>query len=810
MTRRAEWPATLLVGALALLGPMRAAAAEPPCPAAACTTIRGEVRRRGDRVPIPGARILLTAEPTGRKLGELPRHAHLREDAAPAWVRSTTADDDGTYAFDDVPRGRARLVVIADGFVRTETIVDTGARIRPVFLEPRSEGEFRTVVAQRPSAPTPSASGVAMTAEEIATAPGTQGDPLRAVQSLPGVARTPAGLGLLILRGASPAQSKVYYGEHPLPRAFHTLGFTSVLQADVLGGLEVQAGNFSSRWGNASGGVVLLAPRKGRRDGVHGHAKVDLLSAGALVEGPLGRGSFMIAAQRGYVDAVLRVAERLDPTVAYALPRYFDYQAQYDLTRGANEFTARWIGSGDRWTVRYLDYDITGEQTVRRTGADLRDQFHRGELVLRRRSGPWRFLLTPAVRVDLARTTSDFSSDRRRAVVPSWRAEAEREMTPYFSVTVGTEGSVSPYRLRSEVPETDTREGELVLAKGVDAIVGVYAWATLRLGNVTLWPGVRGSAFARITRTETRDRTRHRFAVDPRLIARWDLGKRWALRGGVGLYAQPDAPFASGSDSLVAGEQGVGTARVLLSAPIRFALDPSVGVGATDPTPDPLQSIQVSGGGSFTPARGPSVDATAFVRILDEPRTTAQRIPGGPETIYTVESIARTWGLELLLRQRLGERFYGWIGYTLMRTEFGAQYRGLNARRYTASSFDQRHNLVVLASAELPRHFRLGARFRLVSGSPYTPVVGTVNGNNGPYPLLGGTNSRRFPAFHQLDVRLDRRWYLRRTTVAAYVDVQNVYNRANVEALVYSADYREIVSSVGLPIFPSLGVRVDW
>ena len=61
-----------------------------------------------------------------------------------------------------------------------------------------------------------------------------------------------------------------------------------------------------------------------------------------------------------------------------------------------------------------------------------------------------------------------------------------------------------------------------------------------------------------------------------------------------------------------------------------------------------------------------------------------------------------------------------------------------------------------------------------------------------------------------LDVRLDRRWYLKRTTVAAYVDIQNVYNRANVEAFVYSDDYRSVISSVGLPIFPSLGVRVDW
>lgn len=802
--------AEALALALALLAPAGDDAPPlevDPCAQVRCGALRGEIRRRGDRVPVPGARVMVVAEPSGRrKLGELPTRAHLGEDDAPAWIRSATTSDDGSFAIADVPRGRVRVVVVADGFLRSEHVVDTTARVRPIFVEPRSEGEFRTVVAQQPGDRAPAVGSVTMTAEEIATLPGTQGDPLRAVQSLPGVARTPAGLGLLILRGASPAQSKVYYGEHPLPRAFHTLGFTSVLQADVLGGLEVQAGNFSSRWGNASGGVVLLAPRRGRRDGVHGHGKIDLLSAGALVEGPLRRGSYMIAAQRGYVDAVLRVAERIDPTAAFALPRYFDYQAQYDLDRGGNEFTARWIGSGDRWTVRYLEPD-----GARTTAGDLRDQFHRGEVVLRRRSGPWRFLVTPAFRIDLAKSSSGYSTDRRRALLPSWRAEVERAITRSLSVTVGTDGSVSPYRLRSATAPPAPLETEVIEATGTDAIVGAYAWLTARLGDVTVWPGVRASAFSRITKTDELERTRHRFAIDPRLIVRWDVARRWALRGGIGLYAQPDAVFGSGSDGIVGGNQSIGAGRVLLPAPVRFALDPAVGVGGTDPTPDPLQALQVSGGATFAADRGVSIDATAFARLLDEPRTISQRLgPGLGRAIYTAENIVRTWGAEVLVRQRIGRRFYAWLGYTLMRSEFGPQRRGLVASSYTPSAFDQRHNLVALASVELPRHFRLGGRFRLVTGSPYTPVVGAVLGDFGFFPLMGAQNSRRFSTFHQLDVRLDKRWYQRRSTVAAYVDVQNVYNRANVEALVYAADYGSVISSVGLPIFPSLGVRVDW
>jgi len=776
---------------------------DDPCVAKKCVAIAARIRRRGDRVPVVGARVLLVAEPSLRKPGELPTHAHLKDDVLPAWIRTATTTKDGAFEIPDAPPGRARLVVIGDGFLRSESIIVTTGRVRDVFLEPTGGGDFRTVIEQRTRDAAPAAATHVMTPTEIRTLPGSQGDPLRALQSLPGVGRTPAGLGLLVLRGASPTESKVYYGEHPLPRAFHTLGFTSVLQADVLGGLEVQASNFSSRWGNASGGVVLLAPRRGRTDGVHGFGKVDLLSAGALVEGPLRRGSFMIAAQRGYVDAALRVVEKIDPTSAFALPRYFDYQAQYDLTRGANEFTARWIGSGDRWTVRYLDFDGT-----RKTGVDLRDQFHRGEIVLRRRSGPWRMLLTPAVRIDVARTLADSSSSRRRGVVPSWRAEVERTITTRFAITLGSDGYVAPSRQTTTIAESAVNLAGEYKSRVVDTSIGVYAWGTLRLGAVTLWPGVRVSVFSRQTRDEFRERSRHRSAVDPRLIARWDVTRRWALRGGVGLYAQPDAVFDSGSSFLIGGEQSLGTSRVVLPAPIRFALDPSVGVGDTDPTPDPLQALQASGGASFTGDRGLGIDATAFSRFLRSPQTVRSRISGAGN--YTAEQFTRTWGAEVLVRQRIGQRFYAWIGYTLMRSQVGMTPGIVGSSRDIPSSFDQRHNLVLLASAELPKHFRLGARFRLTSGSPYTPVIGTVLGEFGYGAVAGRQNSARFPAFHQLDVRLDRRWYLKRTTVAAYVDIQNVYNRANVEAFVYSDDYRSVISSVGLPIFPSLGVRVDW
>ena len=175
------------------------------------------------------------------------------------------------------------------------------------------------------------------------------------------------------------------------------------------------------------------------------------------------------------------------------------------------------------------------------------------------------------------------------------------------------------------------------------------------------------------------------------------------------------------------------------------------------------------------------------------------------------DSVSRSMGLEALVRTRLSEKLYGWVGYTLTyaqliltQTPPGFSYD----RR--PSDYDQRHNLVTLLSYALPKRWRIGGRFRLVSGLPYTPVVGSVALPGGFQPIFGQRNTARLPMSHQLDLRVDKKWVRDRVSVTAYVDVQNVYNRVNPELVLYAADFRSEAGYVGLPIFPSLGVRLDF
>jgi hypothetical protein len=166
------------------------------------------------------------------------------------------------------------------------------------------------------------------------------------------------------------------------------------------------------------------------------------------------------------------------------------------------------------------------------------------------------------------------------------------------------------------------------------------------------------------------------------------------------------------------------------------------------------------------------------------------------------------YGLELLLRHNDNGRFFGWISYTLMHSS-RVDHPGERERLF---DYDQTHILTVVASLVLGRGWEAGVRFRLVSGNPSTPVIGsTYDADSDIYwPIYGRTNSERLPLFHQLDVRIDKNWQFKYLAFAVYVDVQNVYNHDNVEGFMYSYDYSEKRYFNGLPILPSLGMKLEY
>jgi hypothetical protein len=174
----------------------------------------------------------------------------------------------------------------------------------------------------------------------------------------------------------------------------------------------------------------------------------------------------------------------------------------------------------------------------------------------------------------------------------------------------------------------------------------------------------------------------------------------------------------------------------------------------------------------------------------------------------TQDGIGRVRGVQVLLRQQLLRGFFGWITYTLMRSE-RRDHPGLAYRLFDQ---DQTHILGVLASLDIGHGVEVGARFRFATGMPRTPVIGAyLNQATGAYePVFGRHNSIRIPAFYQLDLRAEKAFIMQRWKASVYVDMQNISNRSNPEEIVYSEDYGQRKYITGLPILAVAGARLEF
>jgi hypothetical protein len=184
-------------------------------------------------------------------------------------------------------------------------------------------------------------------------------------------------------------------------------------------------------------------------------------------------------------------------------------------------------------------------------------------------------------------------------------------------------------------------------------------------------------------------------------------------------------------------------------------------------------------------------------------------LPSPPEGQSLEQSgIGRSYGGQVLLRQELAKGFFGWLSYSISRSERKDRPDG-NWRLF---DYDQTNVLTLLASYEISHGFQAGARFRYTTGMPRTPVTGAYFNTTSQQgePIFGAQNSIRLPAFYALDLRVEKAFVYRRLKFNVFADVQNISNRKNPEEIIYSADYSQRSYIAGLPVLPVVGLRMEF
>lgn len=610
--------------------------------------------------------------------------------------------------------------------------------------------------------------------DELTKIPGTGGDALRAIEVMPGVAHTSISQGDPVIRGSAPVDSLSLVAGVPVPLLFHFGGVKSSFNSRLLERVDLYPGNFSARYGRVMGGVIEATVREPKRDRPHGLVELSLLDSSVLAEGPLGpNAGIALAVRRSNIDLVFGQMVPKNSYSVLAAPVYWDYQAVGTLALSSRH-RLRILAFGSRDSLSLQFANPSSADAGLRGNVAAAIEYHRVQAALESE-------LSPQLNQKLALTWGKFDGTQETGPLGSnfsvhevfgrgeWRYALGSQVRVNLGFDVATmflsgqyQGTIAPQSdgdpnmdNRAATQEIERVSGHFTMVKPA-----AYLEAELRpVRQLLLVPGVRLDWSSDIQRA----------TVDPRLVARYEIAAPTTLKWGVGVYSQPPQYYEA--------LKGFG-----------------------NPGLSPSRAFQVSAGVEQRLGDLLQVGAESFFKALEH-RVVATE--GGVPPAFVNDGVGRIYGAELSAKLRLPKTF-AYFAYTISRSE-----RRERNQDWHLFSKDQTHILALTLSHQLGRGWEVGARFRLASGNPYTPVNGAMYdaGIDQYRPLYGAAYSARNPLFQQLDIRVEKNWKFSVGNLALYVDLQNSYNAKNAEGFDYSFDYRRRQRISGLPVFPNLGIR---
>lgn len=706
-------------------------------------------------------------------------------------VQGTATDSTGNFEITGVAPGSYRLQASYIGYKPTVTAEFRVANkdiFFPVELETASENLQEVNIVASPFRKTAeSPLGLRVIGfKEIEKSAGGNRDISRVVQTFPGVASTAAFRNDLMVRGGGPSENRFFLDGVEIPNINHfstqgaSGGPVGIINPDFIREVNFYSAAFPAARGNALSSVLDFKLQDGNKEKFSLRGVIGASDVGLSANGPIGKKTtYQVSVRRSYLQFLF------DMIGLPFLPTFTDAQFKVKHTFDRkNELTLLGLGAIDNMKLNTGMEDMSEKnQYILAYLPVVKQKTYTLGAVYKHYSGKNIYSLivsrSQLYNRNIKYKDNDESSDENLTL--NYRSdEIENKLRsenifrlPFIRLNVGGNIEYATYtnhtfqKQFTTIPREINYHTDLGLWKW-----GLYVTAIYESDNERFTASLGARTDANNYSSEMNNLLDQ---LSPRLSLSYRLFGNIYLNANAGRYYElPPYTVLGFKDN-----QGNYVNRAN-----RLSY---------------IQSDQAGIGLEYRPSSFLKFTAEGFYKKYDHyPMSLTDSIPlASKGTDYGVlgneavnsTATGRAYGLELM------GRWYNYKGltfiasYTYVRSEFRD---GRESSKYIPSAWDNRHLFTFSGTYALPGNWDIGAKLRVVGGAPYTPYdvekssfVDAWDASGSLYYDYSRFNSERLKPFTQLDLRIDKTFYLKKLMIGAYIDLQNVLNSKYKEQDVY-------------------------
>ena len=673
-----------------------------------------------------------------------------------------------------------------------------------------------------------------ISAEEIMRNPGGNRDISKVLQSFPGVGATVAFRNDILVRGGAPSENRFFLDGIEVPNINHFAtqgssgGPVGLINVNFIREVEFYSGAFPADYGNSLSSVIKFNQKEGSYDQFNGTLTLGSSDLGITLEGPFGKNkksSYLFSARRSYLEFLFQAL------ALPFLPAYNDFQYKHTYKiNNKNKLVVIGLGAIDQFSLNESVND----------GLDDEDAVERNKYILGNLpvSTQWNYTIGAKWTRYSNNGFQNFIVSRNMLNNKSVKFQdnietPENQILNYVSREMENkfryEHSFKKYGFKFKYGagfETGRYTNNTFNKVAINGVVQTIDFSSeidiLKYAiffqtsksfinnRLTFSLGLRSDA-----NNYSDDMNNLLEQFSPRLSGSFALNDKWKINANIGRYFQLPA-------YTVLGYRDEAGSLVNKNNNVTY-----------------IQADHIVAGLEYRPSDFSKITVEGFYKVysnypflinkgLSLANLGADFGVVGNEPVNS-SSEGRTYGVEFFAQQKLRKNFFGIVSYTFVVSEFTDATGEL-----VPSAWDARHIASVSVGRKFKKDWQVGAKFRFSGGTPYTPYDTDLSSqipvwNVTQQGLLDYSqlNSLRLAANHGLDIRIDKKWYLKKTTLNAYVDIQNIYNfqaeqpplftvekDANdnpiVNPLMPNAYQWKYLSNVAGTVLPSIGIMFEF